>query len=487
MAHQVVAPADTLRLLQTIHDTVHVVARDTVIRLAEPHAEASGIFGRLSPFEMFVAVVAIANASYTVYKSFIQRAAIRLYLGEHGSIVLNPGDVGRKLHLPCNFVNEAVKMGVVHHLEAAVRGPHGFSARFRWHVFYKYVEGGQAVQKIADAYPLAVAGHDSHLEFIEFDVVGLPEGQRPPWTAGQYEVEVEGWVNRDDRRRGPNLRARGHLTIGEKKARALRDLQPVQAHALRFAMREWMVLGPHVERVTDGISWPEPDKFPAHQEAADDLERLFDWVERQGEFERMLPRLRARARERDGAIAEIRAAWFLESLGFKVVSWQPAVASHRGDFEVQWSDTPVIQVEVKQPTWESELSEEEKRGPRKKQPRFISGEARWTDTRVEVRRAAEKAMGQISANRPNLLVIVDRLFQSPVEELEPSDLATIFTGGSFTGLGGILCLNANWLKADGSGVDYGALFEANPRAQGATWELPSPAVAALRSVNKSPE
>jgi hypothetical protein len=114
----------------------------------------------------------------------------------------------------------------------------------------------------------------------------------------------------------------------------------------------------------------------------------------------------------------------------------------------------------------------------------MTGDVRSIDTRVEVRRAAEKAMGQIMPERPNLLVIVDRLFRSPVKDLEPGDLAAILSDPKFEGLGGILCIDANWLRDDGGGVDYGALFEANPRAHGTRWELPPSVVAVLAGVNK---
>ena len=36
------ASPETLRIIQTIHDTVHVVVRDTVVRVAEPQALDQG-------------------------------------------------------------------------------------------------------------------------------------------------------------------------------------------------------------------------------------------------------------------------------------------------------------------------------------------------------------------------------------------------------------------------------------------------------------
>jgi hypothetical protein len=235
------AHPETLSVIRVVHDTLRAVIRDTVVRVAEPYHEPARVnwfFGRMYPADLIVATVALLNAGYTGYISFIQRARIRLSLGDHVGIVLNPGDVGRKLHLRCNFVNLAVKMGTVEHLEAVVRGPHGFSARFRWNLFYKYAEGGQEVQKVADVYPLAVAGRDSHLEFIEFDVVETPDGASPNWVTGRYTLTVEGWVNKRNRREKFNLRTVLHFSLPEG-AEKIAKATFVQSHFLAFPVEEW--------------------------------------------------------------------------------------------------------------------------------------------------------------------------------------------------------------------------------------------------------
>src|SRR6266571_2050538 len=98
------AHPDTLRIVQTVHDTAYVVVRDTIVRVAGPFHEpmkSSGFFGEMSPFAVIVATIALVNAGYTAYISFVERARIRLNLGDHVGIVLNPGDVGRKFHLRC--------------------------------------------------------------------------------------------------------------------------------------------------------------------------------------------------------------------------------------------------------------------------------------------------------------------------------------------------------------------------------------------------
>ena len=245
-----------------------------------------------------------------------------------------------------------------------------------------------------------------------------------------------------------------------------------------------IVIGPYVQRVLDGTTRPSSDPYPAHQATADDNERLFAWADRHGRFEAVLSRLQARPREREAAVSEIRSAWFLESAGAPIISWEPAATSRPGEFEVQWPNSGVVFVEVKGPTWQSELSDAQKRGPRKDQPRFINGDIRWHDTRVEVRYAAMKTMGKLDRGRPNILVVADHLFVSPVRSLDPDDIATLLGDAKFTGLGGILCLDANFLTRDSSAIDLRTLFGINPRAVGTPWELPAEAVSALTAANR---
>ena len=65
-------------------------------------------------------------------------------------------------------------------------------------------------------------------------------------------------------------------------------------------------LGTLTRTVLDGAVWREESKYPASQFWADEAERLFAFLESQGAFERFLPRLRAREREKTAALAEAR-------------------------------------------------------------------------------------------------------------------------------------------------------------------------------------
>ena len=220
------------------------------------------------------------------------------------------------------------------------------------------------------------------------------------------------------------------------------------------------------------------DGSPRTQATADDWERLFAWAESHDQFTRFLPRLAARPRERDAAISEIRVASLLESLGAAVTTWEPKETSRPGEFEVKWPASAPIFVEVKHPTWESELDPSE-REARKGLPKLLEGEGRWIDQRVEVRYAAQKTMGKLPPGRPCLLVVDDNLFRPAADDLEPGDLATVLDDPAFDGLGGILCVNSQFMKDDESGVDLRTRFEVNPRAAKTLWEIPGEAVAAL--------
>ena len=112
--------------------------------------------------------------------------------------------------------------------------------------------------------------------------------------------------------------------------------------------------------MVEGSVWLDKSVFPAHQEWADETEKVLAFLESQGVLDSMMSRLTARESERDGALAEARTGFFFSRNGFRIVEWEPeAVMGRPGDLEIQWRDTPTIFVEVKGPGWEGELSDEE--------------------------------------------------------------------------------------------------------------------------------
>lgn len=85
---------------------------------------------------------------------------------------------------------------------------------------------------------------------------------------------------------------------------------------------------------------------------------------------------------------------------------------------MQWFSSPIIYCEVKNPGWEGELNEDEKRGARKQLPKYISGEARSINPAERIHYAIEKAREKLPKQTNNLVVIVPDMFVS-VTELFP--------------------------------------------------------------------
>jgi hypothetical protein len=175
-------------------------------------------------------------------------------------------------------------------------------------------------------------------------------------------------------------------------------------------------LGSLTRSMLDGATWRDHSVFPASQNWADEVERVLCFLTSQGMFGHFLPRLRARESERDGALAEVRTAFFFHRNGFKILRWEPEeVAGRPGDLDIQWRETEPVFVEVKGPGWEGELSREEILARRQDGPKYINGEARAIDPIERVIYAVGKALPKFSERRINMAVIVDDLFFSPTE------------------------------------------------------------------------
>lgn len=227
---------------------------------------------------------------------------------------------------------------------------------------------------------------------------------------------------------------------------------------------ERVMLGPLTKEIYCSASWGDEDEFPSSQEWADEVERVLSFLEAQGQFDRYLPRLRGKLTQRDGALAEARVAFFFHRNGFKLISWEPRGASSRvGEFKVQWNSLQPIFIEVKGPRWEGELSEEELKGPRRHQPRYINSEARWFDSIGKVIAAAEKAVPKFLSDEPNLLVVVGYLlFVSPRElprKIVEPRIKEALSDSHFKNIGGILIFDLAY-----NPISYEAAFIENVAA-----------------------
>lgn len=175
-----------------------------------------------------------------------------------------------------------------------------------------------------------------------------------------------------------------------------------------------VILGTLTRTVLDGAGWRETSKFPAWQEWADELERVLAFLVAQDQFQRFLPRLRGKESQLEGALAEIRFAYFLHCNRFRILEWEPtAVTGRPGDLEVGWRGSAPIFIEVKGPGWESELTEDERLGTRKGVGKNVDLEVRAVDSIGPTLYAIDKSLPKFSKDRCNVVAVVDDLFVSP--------------------------------------------------------------------------
>ena len=172
-------------------------------------------------------------------------------------------------------------------------------------------------------------------------------------------------------------------------------------------------LGPLAVDVFGTSVLRDRDDFPASQVWANEIETLLLFLKAENQLERFVPRLRAR--ERDAALAEVRAAYFFHLVGFLVCEWEPeAVPGIPGDLEVTLPHGIPLFVEVKCPGWQSEVQDGD-RAARKWQPKYISGECGSVDPIEHVMYSVSKAIPKLDPTRTNLVVTVDDLFMSPLD------------------------------------------------------------------------
>jgi len=153
-------------------------------------------------------------------------------------------------------------------------------------------------------------------------------------------------------------------------------------------------LGPLVSTIRDGAAWREEDEFPSDQTWADEVERVLSFTQMQGQFPNYLGRLRGTAKQRHSALAELRTAFFLHRSSFPIVNWAPVGANGReGEFTVGTPTGAKIFTEVKSPSWEGELSPEERINGRKQQGKNLNGEARFVAPWERVQFEIDKAYG----------------------------------------------------------------------------------------------
>jgi hypothetical protein len=170
----------------------------------------------IGPF--FVALVALLVGFKDQILDLIRRPRLEMYPGDAVRFV-NLGDGSFSIfHLMCNLINKTTKVRTVHRLEVRVLGPRNITCNFVWYLFYKYLPGGQSVEKETDPYPVAVPSKDSKLVLGGFQAEA---NQNCKWPEGKYEFKVIGWVNRKNRMQSSNLESIFHIQIAQEHIRQL--------------------------------------------------------------------------------------------------------------------------------------------------------------------------------------------------------------------------------------------------------------------------
>lgn len=203
------------------------------------------------------------------------------------------------------------------------------------------------------------------------------------------------------------------MTEMQRILQEIANTRAEQAAQMKTGVPAGVQLGPLTSKIRNGARWATQDQFPSDQIWADDVERVLRFAKAQGQFDHYFNKLRGNARQRDSALDELRVAYFLSRKGFTVVEWESIGANNReGEFTIRTPSGTEVFTEVKSPSWQGELSDEEISSGRQKMPKHLHAEARSIGPWERIRFAVDKAYGKYLDNTPNLLVIADDLFVS---------------------------------------------------------------------------
>src|SRR2546428_5364320 len=169
-----------------------------------------------------------------------------------------------------------------------------------------------------------------------------------------------------------------------------------------------VTLGPLAAALRDEAEWLSHDHlYPAWQVYADEIERILQFADIQGQIGRYWPRLIARVPQRDSALDELRVAYFLDSCGLRIAEWEPpGMDQKKGEFLVLAPSGARVFVEVKGPRWEGELKKGEIRAGRTMQPKDLYLETRAVAPWKQIQFEVDKAYDKFLPTTNNLLVVI---------------------------------------------------------------------------------
>ena len=119
-------------------------------------------------------------------------------------------------NLDCHLINESRKPGRIQRLEVMVTPSGKRGIQFMWNLFYEFLPGGQVMEKIADAAVLELGPEESRLLGVQF--VGPRLDWELLWSAGEYEFDILGWVNRGPREPEADLRTKFRVEISHRES-----------------------------------------------------------------------------------------------------------------------------------------------------------------------------------------------------------------------------------------------------------------------------
>jgi hypothetical protein len=234
------------------------------------------------------------------------------------------------------------------------------------------------------------------------------------------------------------------------------------------------MLGPQARRLICTDQWT--DHYPARESFAKELDMLLQFAKEQNCLPIFKPKLEARRNtQRDEALNELRIAYLLHHGGFPIVQWEPPGLNGKvGEYLVGTLEARNVFVEVKSPGWEGELSEEERRAGRGRQPKYRRAEnfavGNWKSLQKCI--ASEKTYPKFTPSQPSLLVVADDFKFSLNDSLNQVEIALYaghkgygelgyFTSARFENLGAVGIFEAS---SAGREVEYEFQVFANPFA-----------------------
>ena len=153
-------------------------------------------------------------------KRRLEDIVVRMHPRNFLGIVVQKNNVETPwFNLDCHLINESRKPGRIQRLEALVTPSGKRGIQFMWNLFYEFLPGGQVMEKTADAAALELGPEESRMLGVQF--VGPRLDWEFQWSAGQYEFDILGWVNRGPREPEADLRTRFQVEISPRDSRDL--------------------------------------------------------------------------------------------------------------------------------------------------------------------------------------------------------------------------------------------------------------------------